>query len=104
MLAMQGVAQGRLKRIPDRRQQHVYAELWQDVAAICDTRHTSQIPFSDREEGKRFHSSQMNLGLVGIQNVDRFSPYFSDEHYEAIRSYFNNFCNYHQHRIEKYSN
>jgi hypothetical protein len=104
MLATQSAANRRGKRIPDQRQQRVYAELWQDIVAIIDTRHTSQMPFSDRDEGKRFHHSQMGPAFDAIEKVDRVSAYLSGEHYEAIRGYFNTFCNYHLYRAEKYSN
>ena len=104
MISGEGGVKRRTKKRADHDQKRVYAELWRDIVAILDTRHTSQMPFADREEGKRFHRSEMNPGFDGIAKVDRFSPYLENDHHAAIRDYFNAFCNYHLYRVEKYSN
>jgi hypothetical protein len=59
--------------------------------------------FANREEGKRFHSNQMQPGFDGIEKVDRLSPYLDNGHYQVIRDYFNSFCIYHRYRLEKYA-
>lgn len=103
MIPIEGAAKRRTKKSPDKDQRRVYDELWRDIVAIQETRNTSQIPFANREEGERFHRSQMQRGFDGIAKVDRLSPYLDNEHYQVVRNYINVFCNYHSYRLEKYA-
>lgn len=94
--------QGRPRKVADQNQQHIYADLWQDMLGILETRNASQWPYENREEGRQFHSSQYDVGISGIRKVDRLAPYLSEGHYDIIRGYFNTFCNYHLHRERRY--
>ena len=76
MISTEDVAKKQTKKIPDESQRRVYEELWRDIVAIQATRNTSQMPFANREEGKRFHRTQMQPSFDGIARVwDKFSPY-----------------------------
>jgi len=94
--------QGRSKKVADQNQQRIYADLWQDILGICETRNTSQWPYRNRKDGGQFHSSQYEIGSNGIRKVDRLAPYLSEGHYDIIRGYFNTVCNYHLHRQRRY--